>query len=448
MAEDMESNLKKLEEEKRALEEKNKGLAKVIEMTAKQHEQQKASITAKQQSDAGMGNDTQKALEDLRTSMKTIKKSLNESIKGPAEKHEQMKKMVADIEAKIKDVDKIASLETKLADIEKKVSEQVQKAPSSLNNLFGGFGAKSTGGSGNLRNAPRNIGELMKHIDGIKDDIDTRMLNMERRVDSLRQKLGKKNLERLEELISSKQDISENIVPRRVREEVEKILSTFSFEVEDMADSAKTLADNVERSNEGFEESIKIINNLQKRVDSTERMISEMRSGYQQTSQTVGNLAAKVESLDISSKEVEDVIKEAEKLTDKVDDIEKSLNNIENDNRIKTTIKSELSSIAPPKPVPQPPARRSPPRTRRKKKAGRALKAGKRDSKATKHAKKARDAKPSTSASDTHMFARKTRTERINSTLKRVEMAYENGLINKERYDRIAEKLKRLKKLG
>jgi methyl-accepting chemotaxis protein len=449
MAEDTESNLKKLEEEKRALEEKNKGLAKVIEMTSKQHEQQKAAAAkAKPPADAAMGNDTQKALDDLRTSMKTIKKSLNESIKGPAEKHEQMKKMVSDIETKIKDVDKIASLETKLADIEKKVAEQVQKAPSSLGNLFGGFGAKA-GGTGAPKNAPRNIGELMKHIDGLKGDMDTRMLNMERRVDSLRHKLGKKNLERLEELISSKQNISDNIVPRRVREEVEKILSTFSFEVEDMADSAKTLADNVEKSNEGFEESVKTINSIQKRMDSAERMISEMRSGYQQTSQTVGNLAGKVESLDVSSKEVEDVIKEAEKLTDKVGDIEKSLNNIENDNRIKTTIKSELSKIAsPPKPAPRPPARKSPSRTHRKKRPGHASKASKKSGKARKPAKKPRASKSGAPASDSHKFARKSRTERINSTLKRVEMAYENGLINKERYDRITDKLKRLKKLG
>jgi chromosome segregation ATPase len=430
MADDTESNIKKLEDEKKALEEKNKGLAKVIELTSQQNaEQKQASAKAAQttkQAKIAVDTGTQKALDELRSSMKTIKKSLKESLQGPAEKHEQMKKMVADIEAKIKDVDKITAIETKITDMEKKVAEQVQKAPSSLGNLFGGFGAGKAD-AGAPKNAPRNIRELMKHIDGIKDTFETRLLNMERRVDSIRHKLGKKNLERLEELISSKQDISENVVPRKVREEVEKILSTFSFEVEDMADSAKELADNVEKSNESFDHSVENIRSIQKRMDAAERMISEMRTGYQQTSKTVDKLVEEVEKVDISDKEVEDVIKEADKLSEKVEDVEKSLSTIEADYRM---------------PESRPRRRRPAARKPAKKRAKPKKKA------AHSHKKPAKKRKAAAPAKRPAVDIGQSRTERINSTLKRVEMAYENGLITKERYDRIAGKLKRLKKMG
>jgi len=445
MADEMEANLKKLEEEKKALEEKNKSLAKVIEMTSTQNVTDNgAEKTDKNKQEAAAGTDTQKALEELRGSMKIIKKNLKESLEGPAEKHEQMKKMVTDIEAKVKDIDKISVIETKIGDIEKKVAESVQKTPSSLGNLFGGFGADRTE-SGAPKNAPRNMAELMKQINGIKEDIDTRMLNMERRVDAIRQKLGKKNLQHLEELISSKQDISDNIVPRRVREEVEKILTTFSFEVEDMAEAAKNLADNVEKSNDTFDHSLDTINELRSRIDTMERMVNEMRVGYQQTSQTVSRLVGKVESMDISGKDVEEVIKEAEKLSEKVEDVEKSLNTIENDHHMKDILRTELSKIAPP----PKPKRRSAPKKPiirkrpRKKPAGKAASKKAHKKRPLRH-KKMEASKPADASYENN---KKNKIERINSTLRRVEMAYENGLISKERYERITEKLNRLKKL-
>jgi len=438
MAEDPEANLKRLEEEKRALEEKNKNLAKVLELTARQNKTEgQAARPPKPAVDKEAGSDVQKALEELRVGMKTVKKSLKESIQGPTEKHEQMKKMVADIEAKIKDVDKISSFEAKLADIEKKVSDQIHKSPSSLSNLFGGFGTGKVD-AGTPKNSPRNIGELMKHINEIKDSVDTRMLNMERRVDAIRHKIGNKNLERLEELLSSKQDISDNLVPRRVREEVEKILSTFSFEVEDMAEAAKTLADSVEKSNESFDDSLAFVKDIQKRLDGVERIVNEVQSGYRQTSQTLGKLVGKVESMVVSGKDVEEVIKEADMLSEKVDDVEKSLKTIENDYHIKNTLRSELSRLALPK------------KTAPSKKQARRKKPAKRAGKITarKRTKKTKRKGRSSKIKSSQEARERNRMERINSTLRRVEMAYENGLIPKGRYERIAEKLKRLKNPG
>ena len=354
-----------------------------------------------------------------------------------------MKKMVTDIEAKIKDVDKISALETKLADMEKKVSDTAHKSPSSLSNLFGGFGAGGTKGSA-PKNAPRNIGELMKHINELKDGVDTRMLNMEKRVDAIRHKIGGKNLERLEELISSKQDISENIVPRRVREEVEKILSTFSFEVEDMADAAKNLADNVEKSNDEFEDSFDTVKDLQTRLAGFEKVLNDLQSGFSQTSQTMNKLAEEVEHHDISEKEVEDVIKEADKLTEKVEDVEKSLTTMERDNHMKDMLKSELSKLASPPTPPKPKHRRHAAAPGKPAKKGRAGKPGKRP------AKKVHEKKPQRkrggSGSGSGKKAGMARAERIALTMRRVEMAYENDLISKERYDRITEKLRRLKR--
>jgi methyl-accepting chemotaxis protein len=445
MAGEDEANLKKLEEEKRALEEKNKGLAKVIELTSKQNTQQQAASKGKPkpEADAKISNSTQTALDELRNSMKTIKKSLKESIKGPAEKHEEMKKMVTDMETKIKDIDKISALETKLADVEKKVAEQVQKAPSSLSNLFGGFGAGKEE-AGRPKGAPRNIGQLMKHIDGIKEGIDTRMLNMERRVDSLRHKLGKKNLQRLETLTSSQQDISDNLIPRRVREEVEKILSTFSFEVEDMAESAKSLADNVERSNESLEEILVVMKDLQKRTDTMERVTNEMRSGYQQTSLTVNTLAGKMEKMDIDSKELEQVLKEADRLTEKVEDVEKSVTKIESDTHMKNVIRSELSQIS--KPPPAPPKPEKPKKRRRARKT---VKKAARKARRRTVAKEPAKPKPPRKRRKPAVAAAPalSRNERIEATLRRLEEAYVNGLISKERYQRISKKLKRLKQL-
>jgi|GEM_PF-2969512 len=443
MAEDPEANLKRLEEEKRALEEKNKNLAKVLELTARQKKTAgQDAQPPKTADDKEAGSDVQKALEELRVGMKTVKKSLKESIQGPAEKHEQMKKMVSDIEAKMKDVDKISSFEAKLADIEKKVSDQIHKSPSSLSNLFGGFGTGKVD-AGTPKNAPRNIGELMKNIDEIKDGVDTRMLNMERRVDAIRHKIGNKNLERLEELLSSKQDISDNLVPQRVREEVEKILSTFSFEVEDMAEAAKTLADNVEKSNESFDESLAVVKGIQKRLDGVERIVNEVQAGYRQTSQTLGKLVGKVESMVVSGKDVEEVIKESDMLSEKVDDVEKSLKTIENDYHIKNTLRSELSRLALPKKKVKSRRTSSKKKAQGKKPAKRAGKESAR--KKTKTTK--RKSRPSKIKGSLEAIDRK-RMERINSTLRRVEMAYENGLIPKGRYERIAEKLKRLKKPG
>jgi len=441
MPERTEATLQKLEAEKKALEEKNKSLAKIIEVATQQKvaaSQAPAKAAAASAAAGGAakpsaakadgtsakpGAGAEKALDELKTSMKSIKKQLKESLQGPAEKHEQMKKMVADIQTKMKDIDKVSTLETKLIDIEKKVSEQAQKAPSSIGNLFGGFGAGGRPDAGMPKNAPKNMRELMAHINSVKDGLETRMLNMERRVDSVREKIGRKNLDRLEDLISSKQDISDNMIPRKVREEVEKILSTFSFEVEGMANNTRELAEQISKSNEDVEESLKVVSDLEERADKTEKIVDGLQETSQRSERTLGGLVKSV------------------------DNMEKELDAIETDYHLKGVLKTELAKLmVSPKRRPARTAQKKP-ATRKRASRARSRPAAKRrksNARTRSTAKRRAPSRPRTKKI-VKVVAPGSR-QRISSVLEKIEAAHNSGMITDERYERLTQKLKKLEK--
>jgi DNA repair exonuclease SbcCD ATPase subunit len=464
MPEDQEEALKKLELQNKALEEKNRSLAKIIEISANNGPKaEPVSPDAKPRTDS----ETQQLLEELQNSMKTVKKTLKESVKGPAEKHEEMKKMVSDIEAKIKEVEKIPSMETKMAEIEKRISDDAQKQSNPLGGLFGGFGSSGPG-AGAPKNAPKNMRELMKLINDSNDALENRLLNMERRIDSIRKKIGDKNLERLEGLISSKQDISDNIVPRRVKEEVEKILSAFSFEVEGMAKSARELSDSVEKSNEEIEESLKVITDLKERVPILERAISDMQNRTQDSEEKLKELSdasdmlerfknelqestlksgQRLDSLSEKSEDMERSIEELEsatrgtdqivnKLSETVDYMEKAMNEMRMDYKLKSVLRSELSRIAPKAPKKRRKSRRRPGRKAEADKTGKET--------------EIEGATPEEKRELEKMIHKmdEEQKDKISSIMGNIKAAYKGGLITKARYERISKKLDKLKKSG
>lgn len=392
MAENMESMLKKLEAEKRDLEEKNASLARIIELTHAKPDSMGDSETD--------GGDATKSLEELKDSMKVIKKTLRDSLQGPAEKHEEMKRLVAEMNSRLIDVSKIPALETKLIEVEKRISGQDRKDVSPFGNIFGGFGAGQTAMM--PKNAPSSMKELMKYIGDQGERLETRMLNMEKRLDALREKIGRKNLERLESLVSSKQDISDNLVPRRVKEEVEKILSAFSFEVEGMSAATRDLAERVRLSNDRMDESLRFLKETGERMDKSDKAAAGVQEKSEKWEQSIA------------------------RLEQTVGDMEKSLSALQTDYRLKNVLRSELSRLSVPAAAP---------RQRPRRKSRQAMKS------------EADDKPRQSERKEIERMIENVdegQAEKINSIKKNIQNAYKSGLISKERYDRIMSKLKRI----
>ena len=303
-------NIKKLEAENAALAEKNKNLAKVIEISA-------TSDNTSPKDASPLTSELSKAMEELKSSMKIVKKDLKESIKGPTEKHEEMKKIVADLTEKTKDLEKIPAIVTQISDIEKKMSERGNKDKIPFGGLFGGLGTQGEGNIGMPRDAPKNMKELLGKIGEIKDGVETRLLNMERRVDTIRQKIGKKNLERLDSLVSAQQDISDNLVPRRVKEEVDKILSTLSFEVEGMSSSARELSSEVTKSNEQIADALETTKALEERMQRAE----------------------------LSNDKIFEIIKPVSDLADTIADIQRDISNIKEKTSSLSDLDERMSGV-------------------------------------------------------------------------------------------------------
>lgn len=244
---------KKLDNEKAKLEEKIKNLSKIIEMmSAKQKEKsaEKSSGPEATPSNIKQNFDSLKdSIESLERRIKSDKKSKNP---------EEVKNLFSTIQ------DKITSLDTlpDLIESMKRIEEGLKKDESqSSNNMFGGFSS----GQGTQKDSVF-FTELKNSFDEFKETVNLKIEDIEKRLGIVTVKLDTKTLKNLEELASSKDEIINKLIPLKVREEIDKILSTLTYSLNNITQQVNELTRESEKVNNKISISMDLIERLGKRA--------------------------------------------------------------------------------------------------------------------------------------------------------------------------------------
>ncbi len=321
--------LKKLEKDNKELEDRIKSLSQIIELSAKQS-QAKKTISPEGKA-AGKIDEN---MEYLKKSIKSMKKSLK--MIDPEKRADEMKMLLEKVEEGSKAMGKLSDIETKMQELEKKMGEKEKEEAEKTDtgNIFGGFG--TTGGD-LPENAPKNIKELLDYIEDFKGGIEERLLNLERGVEFITSKIGSDTLKKLDSLISAKDDIETVLIPKKVKEEVEKILSVFSFGIENLSNAIKELTSDIEASNEGMENVLNWMGATNDKIKTIENKISN---------ETLSSLD-KMKAIDERMKNFEITINEKiktmeESINRKLTYVEEKLGDLQRDYRLVDVLKSEL----------------------------------------------------------------------------------------------------------
>ncbi|UCD07769.1 MAG: hypothetical protein JSW41_02255 [Candidatus Aenigmatarchaeota archaeon] len=375
--------VKKLEEEKKGLEDKYKSLAKILELSAKQKPKKEPELP-----EEVSGGKIDKDLEYLKKSLKSMKKTIK--LIDPEKKTEEMKNLVSKIEQQTKAIDKISAMDIKIKELEKKMTGKEEKKTEETGNIFGGFGM--LGGKKSSEGASKDTKQL---LDDFKEGMGERLLNLEKRVESIRVKIGDDRLKKIDFMISAKDDIENKMIPKRVKEEVEKILSVFSFGIENLSSAIKNLTTDIERSNNGMESVFNWIEATNERIKNIEQKLSSDEIP---------------DPLDYMKKINEDVIT----MNEKIRYLEELLHDLQKDYRLVDILKYELKKA---KPVKGERKRNIP--------------------------KKIAENRFKQVVEVIEKVEKEKSNDKKMKALKDLEISYKKGLISKELYERILKKLKR-----
>ncbi len=150
--EDKDKAIQKLMDEKKALEEKNKRLASILEITAKNVSKLKAQEAADTQKEEGVIGEIASQVISIKKEICSLERKIEKS--KASQSSEQLNSVLAEfksglskVEERLNALDKITVLEKKLGEIEDSITLRKR----SKGNLFGGLG--TIGGGGDIEEA-------------------------------------------------------------------------------------------------------------------------------------------------------------------------------------------------------------------------------------------------------------------------------------------------------
>ncbi|MBU4246606.1 MAG: hypothetical protein KKE71_06175, partial [Nanoarchaeota archaeon] len=178
---DKEKEIQQLITEKKALEEKNKRLASILEITAKNVSKLKAQEGAENKTGANLTNDVISQVASIKKEIGTLERKIEKS--KAAQSSEQLNAVIEEIKTRFEKVDERLNILDKVITLEKKLGEiedSITLRKKSSSNLFGGLGtiggaSPETENIEEIENATDDFGKL----DEINLKIDAIMKKLE-----------------------------------------------------------------------------------------------------------------------------------------------------------------------------------------------------------------------------------------------------------------------------
>ncbi|MFH1978309.1 MAG: hypothetical protein ABIJ92_03210 [Candidatus Aenigmatarchaeota archaeon] len=226
--------IEKLQQDKKKLESKIKNLGQVLEIATKKKPKPEKGENLKE-----AHGDMKEYVEEMKRSIKTLGKKMETPSKAHDERIGQVtSELLKPFEEKLKALEKINDFEIRLARMEgagkKEEPEKEKKKPG----LFGGFA--------------QDIVETKDQEDAriaTETRLEKRLNDMQESISSMKIVFGSRSLKELEELINNSNELVNNVVPSKVREEMERMLSSFAGEFRAISQTLQRLTDTIEKSN-------------------------------------------------------------------------------------------------------------------------------------------------------------------------------------------------------
>lgn len=266
MPKDHETAVKKLEEEKKALEEKCKSLAQIIELASQQQPKADEKIAA----DSG---------EKIKTHFAELKKSINSMVrkledvgkskaKG-TEAGEEVKTGLAGSEKNSRDLERVSALEGKIKKLEGMLNPEGNEP-----GLFGGF-QKGSVQKPRASDVEKKLAIFEEVLDDLQIQVTAKITDLNKKVEALSSKLNDRTVKKLEELVDSEEDV-EKLISLDVRGEINNILSTFSFEIKNLSEDIKELTKETESMNTQMKYSLSDIKKMESGLEKLETRLNTM----------------------------------------------------------------------------------------------------------------------------------------------------------------------------
>lgn len=186
-----EKTIQKLIEEKKALEEKNKRLASILEITAKNASKLKEQEAAKAESSEDSGSEVASQVSSIKKELGSLERKIEKS--KSAQSSEQLNTVLVELKARFDKVDERLNALDKIAAVEKKlgdVQDSVTLRKKSNANLFGGLGTLGGGtdsdseeGQSDADGAEANSGDSDEFSK--LDEINLKIDSISKRLDDL-----------------------------------------------------------------------------------------------------------------------------------------------------------------------------------------------------------------------------------------------------------------------
>ncbi len=273
---DMGTKLKKLEDEKKSLEEKNKSLAEILEISAASKVESPAQPTVDPKS---IEQAIDAKLSDFKKDFSLLEKKLSAQKKEPSVSPQQINDLsskFATIEDRLKVLDRIPDLEKKVTE----TTEASKKSSEDKDGLFGDMGAFDEEASGSLfgkGSAPRSLRVVDRSLQKMDETTDARFRHFEKKLDELAQRLSPRAVKSLEKMATSGEKILQEVVPNEVKAEVDRIVNSFSFEVRGLSDTVRKLSQDTESSNSETREYVEKLRATEERMESFKELAEHLK---------------------------------------------------------------------------------------------------------------------------------------------------------------------------
>lgn len=185
---DKEKEIQQLINEKKALEEKNKRLASILEITAKNVSKLKAQEGAPDKTETNTTNEVISQVASIKKEIGTLERKIEKS--KAAQSSEQLTAVIEEIKTRFEKVDERLNVLDKIITLEKKLGEiedSITLRKKSSSNLFGGLGTIGGANQEESENENNNVGETENAEDdfGKLDEINLKIDAIMKKLENL-----------------------------------------------------------------------------------------------------------------------------------------------------------------------------------------------------------------------------------------------------------------------
>jgi hypothetical protein len=250
-----EKSTQKLDEEKAKLQEKIKNLSKIIDMmSAKAAEASGEEPSAQPLPTGAAGENLKENFQELKKSIASLETKIK-SRRKKAKLPEEIKNIITTMQDKVTALDNLPEMVESI----KKIEEELKKSSAEMSqgNIFGGFGQQEQGGGSSLY-----VTEIKTGFDKFRIDTNGKIDEIQNRLNAIEVNLDTKALGGIDKLGITKEELLNNYIPMKVKEEVNKIFTTITTNMTNITQQVKALIIETERMNSKIELSMKLIEKI------------------------------------------------------------------------------------------------------------------------------------------------------------------------------------------